>query len=351
LLTLCLGTQDVIGQVVASWDFFGETSPATSTADVYSANLDATNILTRGAGAVASSASNSFRTTGFQNNGISTANTDYFEFAVSAASGYTLSLTTIDARLAGTTTFAATPGVSSQFAYSLDGTTFTLIGTPTVTVGTPTTISVSLTGVPALQNLPASTTVTFRYYASGQTTTGGWGFNSPVLGQNGLAISGAICPILTAPAPVAVVSSQSTCATSCTLSGGVIAAPTTSCPVGSTLQYSTDAGVSWSTTLPTYNQTTAVTVLTRCNCDADNTASSPTSTVTTVTVNTPPTLSLTPSCGGGAGTGIITPTFTAGAGGTPSYNPATLTGLANGTYTVTVTESGSGCTATCKYNY
>lgn len=65
-----------------------------------------------------------------------------------------------------------------------------------------------------------------------------------------------------------------------------------------------------------------------------------------VTVNAKPTLSLAPSCAGGAGTGILTPTFTAGAGGSPTYNPATLTGLADNTYTVTVTESGSGCTAT-----
>lgn len=59
-----------------------------------------------------------------------------------------------------------------------------------------------------------------------------------------------------------------------------------------------------------------------------------------------PTLSLVPSCAGGAGTGVLTPTFMAGESGTPTYNPATLTGLANNTYTVTVTESGSGCTAT-----
>jgi hypothetical protein len=33
-----------------------------------------------------------------------------------------------------------------------------------------------------------------RYYASGQTTTGGWGFNSPAAGQNGLAIGGTVAP-------------------------------------------------------------------------------------------------------------------------------------------------------------
>jgi hypothetical protein len=49
---------------------------------------------------------------------------------------------------------------------------------------------VSLTGVGDLQNVPGSTTVYIRYYASGQTTTGGWGFNSPSAGSYGLDIGG-----------------------------------------------------------------------------------------------------------------------------------------------------------------
>ena len=65
---------------IASWNFTGETMVATSTAEVYNANMDASNLLTRGAGAAASSGNNSFRTQGFQNNGISTANTDYFQY-------------------------------------------------------------------------------------------------------------------------------------------------------------------------------------------------------------------------------------------------------------------------------
>ena len=56
---------------VAAWDFTGEASPATSTADVYSANLDSSNLITRGTTAASSAGANSFRTTGFQNNGIS----------------------------------------------------------------------------------------------------------------------------------------------------------------------------------------------------------------------------------------------------------------------------------------
>ena len=88
------------------------------------------------------------------------------------------------------------------------------------------------------------------------------------------------CPNLTAAAP-AVQVTNSVCTTfGGTASGGSISAPSSSCPVGSTLQYSTDNGGNWSETLPTYGQTgPAQTILTRCTCGVN---SSPTSTVTTV---------------------------------------------------------------------
>ncbi len=90
------------------------------------------------------------------------------------------------------------------------------------------------------------------------------------------------CPVLTAQAP-AVQVTNSTCATfGGTPSGGIIAAPSGTCPTGSTLQYSVDNGMNWSTSLPTYTQGTAQTILTRCNCDANTATSSPTSSVTTV---------------------------------------------------------------------
>lgn len=187
---------------IAAWDFTGENTLATSAAEVFT-NLDSSSNLTRGSGASASAGNNSFRTVGFQNNGISTSNTDFFQFTLSAATGYTLSLSTIDAKFAGTAGYAASPGVSNQFAYSLDGTNFTFIGSPSVTIGTPATLpQISLAGIPALQNLPATTTVTLRYYASGQTTTGGWGFNSPSSGAYGLAIGGTVTSTSTDPAIV-----------------------------------------------------------------------------------------------------------------------------------------------------
>jgi hypothetical protein len=190
---------------IAAWDFFGQSSPATFAATTFNSNLVSTsdaNNITRGAGAAASTASNSFRTTGFQNNGISTANTDYFQVTLTATTGYSLSLSSIDARFAGTAGFYASPGVTSQFAYSLNGSDFILIGSPVQSTSL-TITETSLTGIPALQNVAAGTTVTLRYYASGQTTTGGWGFNSPSSGVNGLAIGGTvdIAPTIATPNP------------------------------------------------------------------------------------------------------------------------------------------------------
>ncbi|MBK6344315.1 MAG: hypothetical protein IPF68_00005, partial [Bacteroidales bacterium] len=192
LVTLLLMPGLGWGQI-AAWDFFGEYSPATSAADVFNANLSSSNLITRGSGAAASTASNSFRTIGFSNNGISTTNTDYFQITITAATGYKASLSTIDARFAGTASFCVSPGVSTQFAYSLDGSTFTLIGSPQAIIGTPGTLAqIDLTGISDLQNVTAGTTITIRYYASGRTTTGGWGFNSPSSGVNGLAIGGTV---------------------------------------------------------------------------------------------------------------------------------------------------------------
>ncbi|HRP85817.1 MAG TPA: hypothetical protein PLC76_13950, partial [Saprospiraceae bacterium] len=91
------------------------------------------------------------------------------------------------------------------------------------------------------------------------------------------------CPDLSA-APEDVIIVNSTCGTGCMSSGGSISPPASGCPVGSTLQYSTDNGATWSNTLPVYNQNgPAQTIITRCNCDNDNTQSSPPSSgVTTV---------------------------------------------------------------------
>jgi len=194
LLGICLllSTPSLLFSQIAAWDFTGESNVATSTAEIYNSNLDASNTLTRGAGALASAGANSFRTVGFQNNGIALTNTDYFQNQFSAAPGYTLSLTSIVARFAGTGSFIVTPGVSMQYAYSLDGTNFTLIGSPTIMTAIGAMPTIDLSGISALQNVADNITVTIRFYASGQTATGGWGYNSPSSGSYGLAFGGTL---------------------------------------------------------------------------------------------------------------------------------------------------------------
>lgn len=167
--------------IILGWSFSGTTPIVSQVAnDTIATGLDTGGIyndLTRGAGAGTSAGSSSFRTTGFQNNGIDVGNTDYFQFIVSAASGYTLSLTGIDGAFAGTTSYSPSPGVDHQWAYSLDGSSFTLIGSAVNRIGNGTS-SFDLSGVGALQNIGDGTDVYLRYYATGQTSTGGWGFFS-----------------------------------------------------------------------------------------------------------------------------------------------------------------------------
>jgi len=175
--------------LLLDWSFAGATPIVSQVADEeIAANLDTGglyNNLTRGAGAGTSAGSSSFRTVGFQNNGVSVANTDYYQFIISAASGYSLSLSGINGAMVGTASYFAGTGVTDQWAYSTDGSTFTLIDT--ALTSTSTTRAWDFSGTAALQNIGASTDVTLRYYASGQTSTGGWGF-----GANGLDVNGTL---------------------------------------------------------------------------------------------------------------------------------------------------------------
>lgn len=207
LMALAL-TSTVHAQVlITAWDFFGQAgSQATQAPGTASPDLDVSSVLSRGATAAGSAGANSFRTTGFRNDGIAVTNTDYFEFSLSATAGHTMSLTSIVTRTNGTGTFAASPGVSQQFAFSIDGgTTFNLISAPVVVIGGGMQSTFDLSTTPALQNLTDITTVILRYYASGQTSTGGWGFFSNASGDAGLAVFGtgvaAAPPLTVVPEP------------------------------------------------------------------------------------------------------------------------------------------------------
>ena len=87
------------------------------------------------------------------------------------------------------------------------------------------------------------------------------------------------CPELTVAAPTVIIPSESTCGEfRGSPSGGLFTAPTGSCPAGSRLEYSTNNMI-WTSTLPEYNQTVAVTVYTRCICEADGMVTSVVSSV------------------------------------------------------------------------
>ena len=181
-----------LGQIV-SWDFTGLNNDTSAAATTFDPNLNSSDLITRGAGAGSSTGINSFRTKGFKNDGISVSNTDYFQITLSVSTGYMLSLSSIDAAFNGTSTYYASPGVTSQFAYSVDGSNFILIGQP-LTSTSLVMNRISLSSITDLQNVPSGKTITIRYYASGQTTTGGWGFYSSAAGSNGLAIGGTVAP-------------------------------------------------------------------------------------------------------------------------------------------------------------
>lgn len=187
-----------MADVIASWTFTGVGIPS-QVADSYDANLDDSGSyldLTRGAGAGTSSGNSSFRTVGFGSNGISTSNTDYFQVVLKAASGYELSLDGISAIFNGTSTYSADPGASMQWAYSTDGSTFTLIDSPVSKTGTASTYTdFDFSGVGSLQGLSDSTEVTLRMYATGQTGTGGWGYFSPGGTTPGLVVNGSLAVI------------------------------------------------------------------------------------------------------------------------------------------------------------
>jgi len=193
---LVLFSNNIIRGQVAAWDFTGLNNVASASATTFDSNINSSNLITRGIDAGPSTGVNSFRTKGFKNEGISISNNDYFQITLSASTGYKLSLSSIDANFNGTATFYAAPGVTSQFSYSLDGSNFIPIGSP-ITSTSLEMERISLSYIPDLQNVPSGKIVTIRYYASGQTTTGGWGFYSSSPGNNGLSIGGTLTSLST----------------------------------------------------------------------------------------------------------------------------------------------------------
>ena len=173
------------------FDFSGSTSAATSNSQnsTFNAAFIQPTTMIRGAGISNNNAGNSFRGTGFSNNGIATTNTDFFEFALTATGTNKFSVESITGNFNGTSTFSASPGVTMAYAYSLDsGATFTLLDTFTRIGSGVSTYTLTAPQAAVLTDVDS---VVFRFYASGQTTTGGWGLQSATTpGTIGLSVQG-----------------------------------------------------------------------------------------------------------------------------------------------------------------
>jgi len=181
--------------VLLQFDFTGSTAAAAS--NTQSSTFSTTNVsastITRGAGIDANNAANSFRGTGFSNNGIALANTDFFQFTVSASGANPLTIQSITGNFNGTASFTASPGVTLGYGYSTDGgATFTLAPTFTQVGAGVATYTFTGADATALTNVNSAT---FKLFASGQTTTGGFGYQSAATaGTIGLQVDG-IAPV------------------------------------------------------------------------------------------------------------------------------------------------------------
>ena len=184
---------------ILAWQFGSPASlgsEATYAATTVAANVNPSN-LSRGIGVTATALARAFSANAWDasaTEGGAITNNEYFQFTVSASVGFQVSLSTIDCRLRRTST-----GPNAyQWRYSLDGTNFTDIGSDVVFTSTLDGVDqaqVVVSGIPALQNVAAGTTITIRVYAWGASAaTGTFAFGRYGTGNttNSLAIGGTV---------------------------------------------------------------------------------------------------------------------------------------------------------------
>ena len=152
---------------------------------------------------------------------------------------------------------------------------------------------------------------------------------------------GLVCPngLAESTAPLIIVTNSTCPQGQTTPSGGSFAAPT-GCPTGSIIQYSTDVGSTWSNVIPTYNQTTSMAVMTRCNCIADTTISSNSVEV----ISNPGTCGVTGNCMTTTNLALNKPTSQSTvltAGGITGAGYKAVDGNTNGTFFISPTSSSS----------
>ena len=239
-------TLKVLPAPLAAWDLYnfnptaGQQSVSSVNASQVAAGISVTPSLSMGNMANVTNAGNRYRFTSsdwpylvsssVDSPSINLATGKYMSVAIAADLGKILSLSSINASFRGGTISSE---LKSQFAYSIDGTNFTLIGeNPTTFAGASGTrfySDIDLSGIAALQNLPSGTIVTLRYYASGKssgtTSTIGqkaWGFFSDFVENNtrALIIGGSL--VTAAPTASAQTFCASATVASLTASGTAI---------------------------------------------------------------------------------------------------------------------------------
>jgi hypothetical protein len=212
---------------IVGWDFAngsypGGTSnfgPSPAAANTVAANVTSTGLTRNGFATTGSGAANAW-------GGSATAagSTGSASFTVKANDRFTLSLTQISAynvRRSGT---GPTTG---QWAYSLNGVDYVNIGSA-ITWGSGTSstgnaqTAITLSGITALQNVPATTTVTFKVTITGSTGTGTWYLNNLATAGDDFVVQGSVSAAATAPM-VSASAATGVIAAAATLNGNVTA--------------------------------------------------------------------------------------------------------------------------------
>ncbi len=191
VLVLFLFSIKNFGQIVA-WDVNGQTLFGTSplTATTVAANV-AESGLSRGSGVTTSGSAASNAWGG--NNWASTSNAgitgnQFVTFTVTANTGYSVSFSSFNLYYRRSNTGPT----SGLLQYQLGSGSFTDISTLTFSSSTGAAISpVDLTGIPTLQNVSSTTSVTFRIIPYGATSSGGTWYVYDTSG-NDLSLTGTV---------------------------------------------------------------------------------------------------------------------------------------------------------------
>jgi len=142
-----------------------------------------------------------FVASGWNHNGISLTNSDYFEFTIDLAEpGYSISLSSITARVGmGGSIFSAPEGATFQWAYSIGGGAFHLIDETFNIVGSSgLTINQNLDTIQDLQGVTQS--ISFRIFASASSLSSptnaadNIGLTNILRQSYGLKVDGTVAP-------------------------------------------------------------------------------------------------------------------------------------------------------------